>query len=76
MTHSTSTRAAKNYNIVEDLVQAPSAMFDLGVLQTLPAQRKALLSAIGRIDPQDSMLAVFDMEKAKPRLSHQLTFQV
>ena len=76
MTHNTSARAAQNYNIVEDLAQAPSAMSALEVLQTCPAQRKALLSAIGGIDPQDSMLAIFDMEKSQTRLSHQLTFQV
>ena len=76
MTHNTSARAAQNYNIVEDLVQAPLAMFSLEVLQTCPAQRKALLLVIGRIDPQDSTLAIFDMEKAKPRLSHQFAFQV
>ena len=74
MTHNTSACAVQNYNIVEDLAQAPSAMSALEVLQTCPAQRKAFLSAIGGIDPQDSMLAIFDMEKAKPRLSHQLAF--
>lgn len=51
-------------------------MSALEVLQTCPAQRKSLLSAIGGIDPQDSMIAIFDMEKSKPRLSHQLAFQV
>ena len=51
-------------------------MSALEVLQTFPVQRKALLLAIGGIDPQDSMLSIFDMEKAKPRLSHQLAFQV
>ena len=76
MTHNTSARAAQNYNIVEDLVQAPSAMSALKVLQTCPTQKKALLSALGGIDPQDSTLAIFDMEKAQPRLSHQLAFQV
>ena len=50
-THNTSAHVAKNYNIVENLVQAPSAMSALEVLQTCPAQRKALLSAIGGIDP-------------------------
>ena len=73
-THNTSARVAQNYNIVEDLAQALSAMSALEVLQTCPAQRKALLSAIGGIDPQDSMLAIFDMEKSKTRLSHQLAF--
>ena len=51
-------------------------MSALKVLQTCPAQKKSLLLAIGGIDPQDSMLAIFDMEKDKPHLSHQLAFQV
>ena len=50
-THNTSARATQNYNTIEDFVQAPSAMSSLEVLQTFPAQRKALLSAIGGIDP-------------------------
>jgi len=74
--HNTSACAAKNYNIVEDLAQVPSTMLALEVLQTCTTQRKSLLSAIGGIDPQDSMLAIFDMEKCKPPLSHQLPFQV
>jgi len=74
--HNTSARATKNYNIVEDLAQAPLAMSALEVLQTCPTQQKALLSAIGGIDPEDSMLAIFNMDKCKPPLSHQLTFQV
>ena len=40
------------------------------------SQRKALLSAIGGIYPMDSMLAIFDMDKYKTPLSHQLAFQV
>lgn len=75
-THNTSTSAAQNYSIIEDLAQVSLAMSALEVLQTCAAQRKALLSAIGGIDPQDSMLAIFDMEKCKPPLSHQLAFQV
>jgi hypothetical protein len=39
----------RNYSIVEDLAQAPSAMSSLDVLQTFSAQRKALLKAIGGI---------------------------
>ena len=68
--HNTSARVAKNYNIVEDLAQVLSAMSVLKVLQTCPVQRKALLLAVGSIDPPDSMLAIFDMEKCKPPLSH------
>jgi len=48
----------------------------LEVLQTCPSQRKAFLLAIGGIDPMDSMLAIFDMDKCKPPLFHQLSFQV
>jgi len=45
--HNPNARAAQNYSIVEDLAQAPCAMSALEVLQTCPAQRRALLSAIG-----------------------------
>jgi len=38
-------------------------MYTLKVLQTCPTERKNLLSAIGGIDPQDSMVAIFDVEK-------------
>lgn len=51
-------------------------MSTLEVLQTFLAQRKALLSSIDGINPEDFMLAIFDMEKCKPPLSHQLAFQV
>ena len=72
--HNTSVRVAQHYNIVEDLVQAPSAMSTLEVLQTCPSQRKAFLSAIRGTEPIDSMLVIFDMDKCKPPLSHQLAF--
>ena len=44
------TSAAQNYNIVEDLAISPSAMSALEVLQSCPAQRKLLLSALGAVD--------------------------
>ena len=72
--HNTSTSATQNYNIVEDLAQEPLVMLALEVLQTFLGQRKALLSAIGGINPQDSMLAILDMEKCKPHLSDELPF--
>jgi hypothetical protein len=37
-TFNPSSHAAKNYNIVEDLAQAPCAMFALEVLQHCPSQ--------------------------------------
>jgi hypothetical protein len=66
----------QNYNIVEDLAQAPSAMSSLEVLQSFPTQRKALLKAIGGIDPIDTNLIIFDLEDHVPRLPPQLSFQI
>ena len=37
-THNPNARAAQNYNVVEDLAQAPYAMFVLELLQSGPAQ--------------------------------------
>jgi hypothetical protein len=69
-------RAAHNYSIVEDLAQASSAMSALEVLQSCPIQRKALLKAIGGIDPTDMNLIFFDLEDHIPRLPPQLAFQI
>ena len=44
-------RASQNYNVVEDLVESPSTMSTLEVLQNCPTQTKALFSAIGCMDP-------------------------
>jgi hypothetical protein len=68
--------AAKNYNIVEDIAQAPSAMSALEVLQICPTQRKALLKAIGGIDPTYKNLIIFDLGDHIPRLPPQLVFQI
>jgi hypothetical protein len=68
--------AAQNYSIVEDLAQAPLVMSALEVLQSCPAQRKALLKAIGGIDPTDTNLIVFDLDDHIPRLPPQLAFQI
>jgi hypothetical protein len=68
--------ATQNYNIVEDLAQAPSAMSALEVLQSCPIQRKALLKSIGGINPTDTNLIIFDLEDHIPKLPPQLTFQI
>jgi hypothetical protein len=52
---------AQNYSIVEDLAQAPSSMSSLEVFQSCPSQWKALLKAIGGIDPIDTNLIIFDL---------------
>ena len=51
-------------------------MSALEVLQICPSQGKALLSAIGGIDPADSSLLTFDLEKFTPRLLHQITLVI
>jgi hypothetical protein len=51
-------------------------MSALEVLQSCPTQRKALLKAIGGIDPTDMNLIIFDLEDHIPRLPHQLDFQI
>lgn len=67
---------AQHYNNVEDLAQAPLAMSDLEVLWSCPYQRKALVSAIGGVDPFYSNLIFFDLEKHVPRLPHQISFLI
>jgi hypothetical protein len=51
-------------------------MSALEVLQTCPAQRKALLKAIGGIDLTNTNLIVFDLDDHIPRLPPQLAFQI
>jgi hypothetical protein len=51
-------------------------MLALEVLQSFPAQLKALLKDIGGIDPTDMNLIVFDLEDQIPRLPPQLAFQI
>jgi hypothetical protein len=75
-TFNPSLRAAQNYNIVEDLAQAPCAMSTLEVLQDCPSQRRTLLAAIGAFDPESSNSLTFNLDDHQPRLSHQLAFQI
>jgi hypothetical protein len=51
-------------------------MSALEVLQSSLAQRRALLKAIGGIDPTDSNLIVFNLDDHIPRLPPQLAFQI
>ena len=75
-TFNPSSRAAQNYNIVEDLAQALCAMSALEVLQHCPSQRRMLLATIGTIDPESSNNIMFNLNNYKSRLSHQLAFQI
>lgn len=58
-THNLYARVAQHYNIIEDISQASCAMSALEVLQSFPAQWKALLNAIGGIDSYDESVFFF-----------------
>ena len=49
--YNTNARAIQHYSIVKYFSQAPCAMSALEVLQSCPMQWKALISAIGGVDP-------------------------
>ena len=51
-------------------------MSTLEVLQSCPTQRKNLLTALGDTNPSDTNLIHFNLENLKPRLPHQLAFQI
>ena len=51
-------------------------MSALEVLQTCPTQRSALLSAMGAVDPSNSLALSFDMSNVKKRLPHHMAFQI
>jgi hypothetical protein len=51
-------------------------MSALEVLQSFPAQQKALLKAIGGIDPTYTNLIIFELEDHVPRLHPLLAFQI
>ena len=58
------------YNIVEDLAQAPCAMYTLEVLQSCPTEHKNLLTALGALDLDNTNLIHFNVENYMSRLSH------
>jgi hypothetical protein len=75
-TFNPSSRAAQNYNIIEDLAQAPCAMSALEVLQHYPSQRRILLASISAFNLESSNSLTFNLDDHQPRLSHQLDFQI
>jgi hypothetical protein len=68
--------ASQKYSILEDLVQSPSMMSTLEVIQSFPTQCKALLKDIGGIDPTDTNLIIFDLEDHISSLPPQLSFHI
>jgi hypothetical protein len=65
-TFNPNSRAAQNYNIVEDLAQAPCAMSALEVLQHCPNQCRTLLASIGAFDPESSNYITFNLDDHLP----------
>jgi hypothetical protein len=51
-------------------------MSTLEVLQSCHIEWKAMLKAIGGINPTNTNLIIFDLEDHIPRLPHQLVFQI
>ena len=74
--HNPNTRAAQNYSVVEDLSQTPCAMSTLEVLQSCPAQRKALLTALGSTETCNPSTIMLDTTDLKPRLPYHIAFQI
>ena len=74
-THNHNARAAQNSSVVEDLAQAPCAMFVLEVLQSCPVQRSMLLSALGAQDPGSSDAISFSTQ-GKPHLPPHVPIQI
>jgi hypothetical protein len=62
--------------VVEDLSQTPCAMSSLEVLQSCPAQRKALLTALGSTETCNLGTIMLDMTDLKPRLPYHVAFQI
>jgi hypothetical protein len=74
--HNPSARAAQNYSVVEDLSQTPCAMSALEVLQSCPAQRKALLTALGSTETCNPGTIMLDTTDLKPHLPYHVVFQI
>jgi hypothetical protein len=72
--HNPNARAAHNYSVVEDLSQTPCAMSALEVLQRCPAQRKALLTALGSIETCNLGTIMLNTTDLKPHLPYHVAF--
>jgi hypothetical protein len=75
-TFNPNSRAAQNYNIVEDLAQAFCTMSSLKVLQHFPSQHRNLLETIEAMDPESSNNITLNMDNFKSWFFRQLSFQI
>ena len=62
--HNPNARASSNYSVVEELAQTHCAMLALEVLQSCPAQRDALLAALGSME-SSSLMEKFHLSNVK-----------
>jgi hypothetical protein len=69
-------RATHNYSVVEYLSQTPCVMSALEVLQSFPAQRKALLTTLGSTETCNLGTIMLYMTDLKPRLPYHVAFQI
>jgi hypothetical protein len=74
--HNPNARATQNYSVVEDLSQTPCVMSALEVLQSCPAQRKALLTSLGSTETCNPGTIMLDTTDLKPRLPYHVVFQI
>jgi hypothetical protein len=74
--HNPNARATHNYSVVEDLSQTPYAMSALEVLQRCPAQRKALLTALGSTETCNLGTIMLDTTDLKPHLPYHIRFHI
>jgi hypothetical protein len=74
--HNPNARATQNYSVVEDLSQTPCAMSALEVLQSCPAQRKALLATLGSTETCNMGTIMLDTTDLKPCLPYHVAFQI
>jgi hypothetical protein len=74
--HNPNASATQNYSVVEDLSQTPCAMSSLKVLQSCPAQRKALLTTLGSIETCNMGTIMLYTTDLKPRLPYHIAFQI
>ena len=76
ITNNATYRDSLNYNIFDDLAQSPTTMSALDVLKMFPAKWKALLSALGVVDPSDSKVITFDFDQGEPKIPSTISFHI
>jgi hypothetical protein len=62
--------------MVEDLSKTPCAMSALEVLQSFPAQRKALLTSLGSTETCNLGTIMLDTTDLKPHFPYHVMFQI